>query len=111
LKVARNLAISESRRWGGGGASAGQEEAEVLSIPEAPPDPLLLKRIHACAEGLPPKPRQALWSRIGAKGGVADVELAELLGMTKNTFLKNFGRARALMAECLERVGVSAAAP
>ena len=40
---------------------------------------------------------------------MADVELAELLGMTKNTFLKNFGRARALMAECLERVGVAAA--
>ncbi len=109
LRVARNLAISETRRWGGRPPSAGLEAAEVVPSPEDPADPLLLKLIQGCAEELPPKPRQALWSRIGAKGGVSDVELAELLGMTKNTFLKNFGRARAFMADCLERVGAGRA--
>jgi RNA polymerase sigma-70 factor (ECF subfamily) len=70
------------------------------------PDPMLRARIVECRERLPQKPAQALAARLEAAGAEHDARLAERLGMTKNTFLQNFTRARALLAECLEKRGV-----
>ena len=109
LRVARNLAISETRRWGGAPPDAGIDLAEDLPSMAPTPDPLLRARIQGCADELPPKPSQAFQARIQARGGVGDATLAQGLGMTKNTFLQNFGRARAFMADCLQRAGAGVA--
>ena len=69
-----------------------------------PPDPLLRELIARCLAALPNKPGQALARRLA--GGRSDRDLAETLGMQLNTFLKNIGRAKALLAECLRRGGV-----
>ena len=45
-------------------------------------------------------------ARFDDGGARHDRELAARLGMTLNTFLKNIGRARKLLIECLERRGV-----
>ena len=109
VRIARNLAISETRK-------ARTDPAELDELERAstqvdlhevrPPDPMLRRLITACRERLPPKPAAALTARLGAFGGVADLELADGLGMTKNTFLQNFGRARKLIAQCLRGHGV-----
>jgi hypothetical protein len=54
---------------------------------------------------LPGKPAAALAERLAADGA-SDARLAARLGMTLNTFLQNFGRARRLLAECLGKRGV-----
>lgn len=110
LRVARNLAVDEVRRT----RRVTPEEAEALErraaeaedgIEEAPPDPLLRELIRLCLGLLPAQPRRALEARLGARGGVSDAALAEGLGMRKNTFLQNFGRARRLLADCLRSKG------
>ena len=40
-------------------------------------------------------------------GGGHDLDLAEGLGMRLNTFLKNVGRAKSLLAECLRKSGIT----
>ena len=105
MRCGRNLAISEARRAGFRGAMPEGPAAEP-SVTPAPPDPMLRARIQVCRDELPPKPRQALTARLAAAGGQGDASLAQMLGMTRNTFLKNFGRARALLAECLRAAGV-----
>ena len=47
--------------------------------------------------------------RLDAAGARHDDALAAALGMTLNTFLKNVGRARALMTDCLRGRGVDLA--
>lgn len=107
IRIASNLAISEVRRMRARPAEPedlarfAEERASTTAV-----DPLLRKTIHECAEHLPPKPRQAFMARVGARGNRHDNELAATLGMKKNTFLKNFGRARQLLVECLEANGV-----
>jgi DNA-directed RNA polymerase specialized sigma24 family protein len=108
LTTARNLAISEARR-----TIAAPEELEALqriaaSEGEVPalPDPALRAAILECRDKLPRKPRLALEQRLGGAGGHPDVELARGLGMSLNTFLQNFTRARKLLAECLRRRGI-----
>jgi RNA polymerase sigma-70 factor (ECF subfamily) len=114
LRIARNLAVSERRRARGIPAD---EDAIDRAIEDDPahtasppvPDPALRDAILGCAEELPDQPRRALRARLESAGGEPDDTLAERLGMRKNTFLQNFGRARKLLAECLRRRGVDLA--
>jgi DNA-directed RNA polymerase specialized sigma24 family protein len=100
--TARNLALHELRRPR---AEAGPADPEE-SIEPAMPDPFLAAAIRKCRDALPPKPKHALAARLQAHGVRSDHELADRLGMKLNTFLQNFGRARRMLAECLERAGV-----
>lgn len=110
LRVARNAAIDEARR-----ARVAPVEADALeraasealaAIDPIEPDPHLRALIEECRSKLPPAPRQAFDARLEARGGAADRDLARKLRMQLNTFLKNVGRARALLLECLARSGV-----
>lgn len=101
-RIARNLAISEIRKHGG----RTPEAAPEVGVTPRTPDPLLRGVIEGCREKLPDKPAQALEARLRSSGAEPDAVLAEQLGMKKNTFLQNFTRARALLAECLEKHGV-----
>jgi RNA polymerase sigma-70 factor (ECF subfamily) len=111
FRVARNLAISEVRRARLRPAEADDMERKLNALsggdgPE-PPDPMLRRLIKLCRDKLPPKPQRALDLRLSSSGGTSDKELAAKLGMTKNTFLQNFTRARKLLAKCLSDNGVS----
>lgn len=99
-RTVRNAAIDEVRRQR-------QAPPELAPEPIAPvePDPLLREAIRRCREQLPAKPAQALTARLGAHR--SDRELAAQLGLKVNTFLKNVGRARKLLVECLSRAGVT----
>jgi RNA polymerase sigma-70 factor (ECF subfamily) len=112
IRIAGNLAISEVRRM----RARPVEQEEIAQFAEANAanttvDPLLRKTIRECAESLPAKPRQVFMAGMGARGGRRDRELAQGLGMKKNTFLKNFGRARQFLIECLEEHGVKVEVP
>ena len=106
VRVARNLAISEVRRT----KARPTEDAalERLTPPEEPsePDPMLRAAIAECHGRLPDQPRKALDARLQSDGRIDDVSLAASLSMRLNTFLQNFGRARKLLAECLEKRGI-----
>jgi RNA polymerase sigma factor (sigma-70 family) len=107
-RCARNLCISELRRRHAAKGQPLDEGAELAGAisPEPPPDPLLRRAMHECRQRLPAKPEQALAARLESEGDVPDGTLATRLGMTLNTFLQNFTRARKLLAECLRKRGV-----
>ncbi|MFO0585387.1 MAG: sigma factor [Anaeromyxobacter sp.] len=117
LTIARNLALDEARR--ARRVSPGELEtleraaAEADGVPagDGTPDPLLRRLIQACLALLPAQPRRALEARLAAAGGKPDATLAGELGMKKNTFLQNFGRARKLLADCLRSKGHPVAPP
>lgn len=102
VRAARNLAVSQARR--ARLDSPDPDEEHVLS--PRPPDPLLRRAIEECRGKLPRKPALALSARLTSVGGEPDEALAARLGMTRNTFLQNFTRARRLLTECLQRLGV-----
>ena len=107
IRIARNLAISEARRM----RTRPAEQDELAQFAEQNAlyigvDPMLRKALHDCAERLPPKPRQVFVARVTARGGSRDDELAAALSMKKNTFLKNFGRARQFLIDCLREHGI-----
>lgn len=110
VQIAHNLAIDCVRR---DRRLERAERAELLELAPSPiddappPDPLLRAVISTCIEQLPKQPAAALSARIGNAGHDADETLATRLGMQLNTFLKNFGRARALLLDCLKSKGVS----
>lgn len=108
LRIGRNLAISEVRRLHGVAASLEDAERElpVDTGADARPDPLLRAAIVDCSERLPERPKLALHARCESAGADDDKTLAARLGMTLNTFLQNFTRARRMLAECLEQRGV-----
>ncbi|HSD89627.1 MAG TPA: hypothetical protein VLB44_18980, partial [Kofleriaceae bacterium] len=103
VRIARNLAVSEVRR-----TKATPVEPSELETPVEPatPDPLLREAIVDCREKLPPKPRQALDTRLASAGAQDDDMLAASIGMRLNTFLQNFTRARQLLADCLKKRGI-----
>jgi RNA polymerase sigma-70 factor (ECF subfamily) len=107
-RVLRNLVIDELRRT----RLQPTEEvalesylAEQMLEPE-PPDPLLRRVINRCRKRLPPQPSAALQARLDATYE-PDARLAERVNMRLNTFLQNIKRARELLAECLQRNGVT----
>ncbi|MEN0063439.1 MAG: sigma factor [Myxococcota bacterium] len=102
-RVARNAAIDETRR----NRVEFVEEMPVEGIEPALPDPLLREHIERCRANLPKQPAAALEARLQARGGTDDRALAEQVGMRLNTFLKNVGRARALLVACLTAAGVA----
>ena len=109
VRIARNLAISEVRRTRATPVEANDLEAALATAERGPdePDPLLRRAIEDCRDRLPPKPRQALDTRLASRGAQDDVDLAESLGMKLNTFLQNFTRARQLLADCLGKKGIA----
>jgi RNA polymerase sigma-70 factor (ECF subfamily) len=108
IRVARNLAIDEVRRHRPELALASEDAPEPSEAPR-PPDPHLRERIGECRDQLPEKPAQALLARLTDAGAAPDALLASRLGMTLNTFLQNFTRARRLLLDCLRRAGIDVA--
>ena len=117
IRIARNLAVSETRRLRtrpaplAGGGEDGMTEGMTTGMTEAmaeptPSDPFLRGAVHECREKLPGKPALALTARLQCGGGEPDATLAERLGMTLNTFLQNFTRARRLLLDCLRGRGI-----
>ena len=107
LRTARNLAIDHTRRIGREQPlDDGAHDADPALVFTESPDSLLRELIADCQAALPPQPAAALRARIGDGGAYHDRDLAARVGMTLNTFLKNIGRARALLAECLRGRGV-----
>jgi DNA-directed RNA polymerase specialized sigma24 family protein len=110
IQIAHNLAIDYVRR---DRRLARAERAELLELMPAqvddapPPDPLLRAVIRSCMNQLPKQPAAALGARLDNAGHDPDETLAGRLGMQLNTFLKNFGRARALLLDCLKSRGVT----
>ena len=110
LRVAKNRALSELRRARVTGvddekfARLVEQESEAIAAP--PPDPLLRRAFVACREELPEKPAAALSARLEASGE-DDESLAANLGMRPNTFLQNFTRAKKMLADCLQKKGIS----
>ncbi len=105
--TARHVAISEMRRLG---TSVPEEEAPEIPVAPIAVDPLLRAAVKDCRDKLPGKPRLALEQRLESQGGDDDHVLAERLGMTLNTFLQNFTRARKLLADCLGKRGIDLSA-
>jgi len=103
-RICRNYAVDEIRR-------AGRSPIELLdadaAVEVSAPDPLLRRAIALCREALPAAPARALSLRLDACGARHDRELAERAEMTLNTFLKNVGRARKLLVECLRKRGIA----
>lgn len=109
VTIARNLARSELRQRRPDLTEDGELEAALAAVEPSfspPPDPLLRKRIVECHDKLPGKPKLALDQRLASAGAQSDEVLAARLGMSLNTFLQNFTRARKLLAECLRKKGV-----
>lgn len=110
IQIAHNLAIDHVRR---DRRLAQTERAQLAAFTPndvddtPPPDPLLREVIVACIEKLPKQPSAALHARLENAGFDPDETLANRLGMQLNTFLKNFGRARSLLLDCLRGRGVS----
>ena len=102
VRIARNLALMELRRL----RCDPLADCDSLADETPPPDPLLRERIRRCRDRLPARAAQVLAARLDSGGGEPDRALAERLGMRLNTFLRNFGRARQLLATCLRRSGV-----
>lgn len=109
VRIARNLALSELRRARVDPFEIEALEREAEHAGYAEPvqsDPLLRQRIEECRRQLPQQPALALLLRLAAAGDEPDSSLAKRAGMTVNTFLQNFGRARKLLAACLAAHGV-----
>jgi RNA polymerase sigma-70 factor (ECF subfamily) len=100
VRIARNLAVSDTRRVH---QPAPPDEAVVELVAA---DPLLRRVIEACRDELPEQPARALAARLASGGLEPDDVLAGRLAMRLNTFLQNFTRARRLLADCLRRRGI-----
>ena len=108
MRTARNVAVSEWRRQGRPDQQEALEQHLNAELHLAPitPDPHLRLQIGKCREKLPGKPKVALEQRLESDGTEDDSVLAARLGMSLNTFLQNFTRARRFLKECLAKAGV-----
>lgn len=108
LRIARNLALDETKRVRRAAASLGiaqpllEAEAEAEAAPEGV-DPFFRDVVAGCLEGLPPQPYLALRTRLADEGAEPDASIAARCRMKTNTFLQNVSRARRLLAECLQK--------
>lgn len=108
IATARNVAIDEIRRTGREISLDTADPSPEIPDPRAAfPDPFIGGRIRDCYKRLPPRPRAVLAARLTDAGAHSDPYLAERLRMKLNTFHQNFGRARRMMAECLEAQGIA----
>jgi RNA polymerase sigma-70 factor (ECF subfamily) len=105
IRIGRNLAIDELRRARPDRVDVAALDDAVAVAPGAP-DPMLRKILARCRELLRGKPAQVFTARLDSGGAEPDEVLATRLGMRTNTFLANVGRARKLLAGCLEKHGV-----
>ncbi|MBL8909460.1 MAG: hypothetical protein JNM17_02040 [Archangium sp.] len=108
MRTARNVAVSEWRKLGKADQQEALEKHLAMEAEVGPitPDPKLREHIFRCREKLPGQPKAALEQRLMSGGADDDTTLAQRVGMTLNTFLQNFTRARKLLKECLEKAGV-----
>jgi RNA polymerase sigma-70 factor (ECF subfamily) len=110
VRATRNCALSELRRSGPSRAVLDELE-QALALEEqvspSPPDPLLRAAIAVCRGKLPRQPSLALEQRLSSAGAEDDATLAGRVGMSLNTFLQNFTRARKLLRACLEKAGIN----
>lgn len=102
VRTSRNVALSECRKRG----VPAPEEAPEVAVAPVTPDPHLRAQIFKCREKLPKQPGLVLAQRLTSGGGDDDTTLAARLGMSLNTFLQNFTRARKFLRECLEKAGI-----
>lgn len=112
VRIARNLGLDELRRARSVAVDVAALEAAAArdeDFAARAPDPLLRQLIDACRQALPAQPAAALRARLESAGAEPDEALAARLAMKLNTFLQNVGRARKLLAACLERRGVRVA--
>jgi RNA polymerase sigma-70 factor (ECF subfamily) len=109
MRAARNVAVSEWRKQGRAEQKEALEQhlAAEGALSPITPDPHLRAQIGKCREKLPGKPKDALEQRLSSGGEEDDTALAARLGMSLNTFLQNFTRARKFLRECLEKAGIS----
>jgi DNA-directed RNA polymerase specialized sigma24 family protein len=108
MRTARNVAVTEWRRQGRADQKEALEKHLSAELEVAPitPDPHLREQIVKCRGKLPGKPKEALEQRLISDGGEDDSVLAARIGMSLNTFLQNFTRARKFLKECLEKAGI-----
>ncbi len=108
MRTARNVAVTEWRRQGRPDQQEALEQhlSAELHIAPITPDPHLRVQIMKCREKLPGQPKVAMEQRLSAEGTQDDTVLAARLGMSLNTFLQNFTRARKFLKECLEKAGI-----
>jgi RNA polymerase sigma-70 factor (ECF subfamily) len=102
FRIARNLAVSETRRRR---LEVPDDDPPDPIVEPPEPDPLLARLARHCLELLPPQPRNAFLARLRA-AGAEDRVIAARLRMKLNTFLQNVTRARRLVARCLGEKGV-----
>ena len=110
-RIARNAAIDATRRQRVTAVPMDVLEAAAEPIAPSTPDPALRKALIDCHERLPPAPKRALEARLTDHGARHDRDLAAVCEMTLNTFLKNVGRARKLLVDCLSRRGIALEGP
>ena len=106
MRIAQNLAISAARRHRLQPVPLGDDLPEPMVEPAAVHDDSVRRAISVCRDKLPEQPKAAIAARLDDAGLRPDHELAQRLGMRTNTFLQNITRARALLAECLQRAGI-----
>jgi DNA-directed RNA polymerase specialized sigma24 family protein len=106
LGMARNLARAEARRFGREDRIDPHELQEPAVDPEPVASPSLRRAIEECLVRIAGRPARALRARLTQGALLADATLAQVLGMSLNTFLQNVVRARRQMRECLEGKGV-----
>ena len=104
-RIARNAAIDAARRERVQTIDPASLEDEAVE--PILPDPMLRQALIECREKLPPAPSRALAARLDGRGARHDRDLAALCEMTLNTFLKNVGRARKLLVDCLGQRGIA----
>jgi len=105
VRISRNVALSECRKRGV--PEPAPEEMPEPTVAPVTPDPHLRAQISKCKEKLPKQPGVVLEQRLLSGGADDDTTLAQRLGMSLNTFLQNFTRARKFLRECLEKAGVN----